>query len=94
MTIKVQGQESSVGNQEKTIYVMGHAHMDPVYRWRWNEIINRELNKTFTDVLDVLDEYPDLALELITETLLLIAEGAYEFIIMSWELTATSTPEK
>jgi len=60
LTIKVQGQESSVGNQEKTIYVMGHAHMDPVYRWRWNEIINRELNKTFTDVLDVLDEYPDL----------------------------------
>ncbi len=38
----------------------GHAHMDPVYRWRWNEIINRELDKTFTDVLGVLDDYPDL----------------------------------
>jgi alpha-mannosidase len=60
LTVDVQSQESSAGKQEKTIYVMGHAHMDPVYRWRWNEIINRELNKTFTDVLGVLDEYPDL----------------------------------
>ena len=47
-----------------------------------------------SSILAFLDEDPDLALELITETLLLIAEGAYEFIIMSWELTATSTPEK
>jgi len=60
LIIKVQGQGSSAANQEKTIYVMGHAHMDPVYRWRWNEIINRELNKTFTDVLGVLDDYPEL----------------------------------
>jgi len=43
LTIDIQCQESSALNQEKTIYVMGHAHMDPVYRWRWNEIINREL---------------------------------------------------
>ncbi|GAG07108.1 unnamed protein product, partial [marine sediment metagenome] len=60
LTIDVQSQKSSTENQEKIIYVTGHAHMDPVYRWRWNEIINRELNKTFTDVLVVLDEYPDL----------------------------------
>ena len=60
LAINLKGQESPAANQEKIIYVMGHAHMDPVYRWRWNEIINRELNKTFTDVLAVLDEYPDL----------------------------------
>jgi len=46
-----------------------------------------------SSILAFLDEDPDLALELITETLLLIAEGAYEFIIMSMELTATNTPE-
>ena len=63
LTIMVQGQESSAENQEKTIYVMGHAHMDPVYRWRWNEIINRELDKTFTDVLGALDDYPDLRID-------------------------------
>lgn len=60
LTIGVQGQEPSDGKQVKEIYVMGHAHMDPVYRWRWNEIINRELENTFTNVLDVLEEYPDL----------------------------------
>ena len=51
LTFEIQGQE---------IYVIGHAHMDPVYRWRWNEIRNRELQTTFTDVLGVLDDYPDL----------------------------------
>ena len=60
LTINVFGQESSAINQEKTVYVLGHAHMDPVYRWRWNEIINRELDKTFTDVLGALDDFPDL----------------------------------
>jgi len=60
LTINVHGQEPPSENQEKTVYVMGHAHMDPVYRWRWNEIINRELDKTFTDVLGALEEYPDL----------------------------------
>ncbi len=60
LTIGAQGQKPSGVNQVKEIHVIGHAHMDPVYRWRWNEIINRELNKTFTDVLGVLDDYPDL----------------------------------
>ncbi len=36
----------------------------------------------------------DLALDQITETLLSISEAVYNFVIMSWELTATSTPEK
>lgn len=36
----------------------------------------------------------DLALDQITETLLSISEAVDNFVIMSWELTATSTPEK
>ena len=51
--------DSSHTNTQK-VKVIGHAHMDPVYRWRWNEIENRELYKTFSDVLDVLDKHPQL----------------------------------
>jgi alpha-mannosidase len=51
-------------SQEKTkpidVKVVGHAHMDPVYRWRWNEMENREIFKTFSDVLNELDTFPDL----------------------------------
>jgi alpha-mannosidase len=42
------------------VMVIGHAHMDPVYRWRWNEIERREVYKTFSDVLNVMDEYPEV----------------------------------
>ena len=42
------------------VKVTGHAHMDPVYRWRWNEMENREIYKTFSDVLNMLDTFPDL----------------------------------
>lgn len=43
------------------VQLVGHAHMDPVYRWRWNEMVNREISKTFTDVLAMMDKYPDLS---------------------------------
>ncbi len=36
------------------VKVIGHAHMDVVYRWRWNEIEKREIYKTFSDILKVL----------------------------------------
>ncbi len=51
---------SQVDSITMEVEVTGHAHMDPVYRWRWNEIENREIYKTFSDVLDVLDTFPDL----------------------------------
>ena len=51
-------------SQEKrdklNVKLVGHAHMDPVYRWRWNEIENREIYKTFSDVLNVMDSVPEL----------------------------------
>jgi alpha-mannosidase len=43
------------------IQIIGHSHMDPVYRWRWNEMVNREIAKTFTDVLNEMDKHPDLS---------------------------------
>ena len=40
-----------------SIKVLGHAHMDVLHRWRWNEIEKRKIYKTFSDILKVLDEY-------------------------------------
>ena len=54
------GQSDSKETNTQKVKVVGHAHMDPVYRWRWNEIENREIYKTFSDVLDVLHDYPEL----------------------------------
>ncbi|MBT3384665.1 MAG: alpha-mannosidase [Prolixibacteraceae bacterium] len=53
-------QSDSEKIKSQKVKVIGHAHMDPVYRWRWNEIKNREIFKTFSDVLNSLDKYPDL----------------------------------
>lgn len=59
-SLSASGQSESAKTTNQKLYVIGHAHMDPVYRWRWNEIENREIYKTFSDVLDVLNKYPDL----------------------------------
>ena len=48
------------GPEIQKVRVAGHAHMDPVYRWRWNEIENREVYNTFFNVLNMMDKYPDL----------------------------------
>ena len=56
--LNAQGQSNYKGTNSQQVKVIGHAHMDPVYRWRWNEIERREVYKTFTDVLKVLDDYP------------------------------------
>jgi len=53
-----QNEERSVESQK--VMLLGHAHMDPVYRWRWNEIENREIYKTFSDVLTMLEKHPEL----------------------------------
>ena len=52
--------QSQERSQIQKIKVTGHAHMDPVYRWRWNEMENREIYKTFSDVLNMLDTFPNL----------------------------------
>jgi alpha-mannosidase len=59
-SVSVFSQSGSQGKNEKIVFVVGHAHMDPVYRWRWNEIENREISKTFSDVLNTMKKYPEL----------------------------------
>ncbi|MEQ8551170.1 MAG: glycoside hydrolase family 38 C-terminal domain-containing protein [Cyclobacteriaceae bacterium] len=53
------GQKNAGAGTQK-VQVAGHAHMDPVYRWRWNEIENREIYNTFSNVLKMMDKYPEL----------------------------------
>ncbi|MCG8310760.1 MAG: glycosyl hydrolase-related protein [Cytophagales bacterium] len=53
-------QSAAKGSEAQKVKVIGHAHMDPVYRWRWNEIERREVYNTFSNVLKVMDEYPDV----------------------------------
>ncbi len=53
-------QSDTEGTPNQKVMVVGHAHMDPVYRWRWNEMENREIYKTFSDVLNELDVNPEL----------------------------------
>jgi len=47
-------------DKDMTVKVVGHSHMDVAYRWQWNEMENRELFSTFSKVLDVLDNHPEL----------------------------------
>ena len=54
------GVYSQDDSSKQTVNLLGHAHMDPVYRWRWNEIENREIFKTFSDVLEVMENNPKL----------------------------------
>jgi alpha-mannosidase len=42
-----------------TMYLVGHAHIDLGYRWRWNETVHRIARDTFRGVLRMMDEVPD-----------------------------------
>jgi len=59
-TTIVFAQNKKESSATQKVMLLGHAHMDPVYRWRWNEIENREIYKTFFDVLEMLEKYPEL----------------------------------
>ena len=42
-----------------TLYLVGHAHIDLGYRWRWNETVHRIARDTFRAVLQLMDEVPE-----------------------------------
>ncbi len=44
----------------RVIYLVGHAHIDLGYRWRWSETVHRVARDTFRGVLRMMDEYPEL----------------------------------
>jgi len=41
------------------LYLVGHAHIDLGYRWRWDETVHRIARDTFRGVLRLMDEIPD-----------------------------------
>lgn len=42
-----------------TLYLVGHAHIDLGYRWRWNETVHRIARDTFSGVLRLMEQVPD-----------------------------------
>lgn len=44
--------------KETNIYLIGNAHIDPVWQWRWQEGF-QEIKATFRSVLDRMNEFPD-----------------------------------
>lgn len=44
--------------KNKTLYMIGNAHIDPVWLWQWQEGFH-EVKATFRSALDRLAEYPD-----------------------------------
>lgn len=43
---------------QDTLFMVGHAHIDPAYRWKWNETVRTVLPYTFRGVLDLMDREP------------------------------------
>jgi alpha-mannosidase len=48
----------SVMNENKKVYMIGNAHLDPVWLWRWQEGY-AEIKATFRSALDRMKEFPD-----------------------------------
>lgn len=46
-----------------TVHLIGNAHIDLVYRWRLNEVVERVGPDTFKGVLDLMEVDPDLTFE-------------------------------
>ena len=44
--------------KERTLHMIGNAHLDPVWLWQWQEGF-QEVKSTFCSALDRLDEYED-----------------------------------
>lgn len=43
----------------KTIHLIGHAHIDPVWLWKWTEGYT-EVRSTFQSVVNLMKEFPEL----------------------------------
>ena len=43
---------------DRTVHLVGHAHLDPVWLWPWQEGY-QEARATFRSALDRMNEYPD-----------------------------------
>ena len=58
--IAASGAETAASPQEPTIHLVGNAHIDLAYRWRWNETVDRVGPDTFEGVLRTMKQEPEL----------------------------------
>lgn len=47
-----------MGKKDRKLYMIGNAHLDPVWLWQWQEGF-QEVKATFRSALDRMNEYPD-----------------------------------
>ena len=47
-----------IGMSDLGVSLVGHAHIDPAYRWRWNETVHQVAPDTFRGVLDLMKDEP------------------------------------
>ena len=52
------GPARPVATADRTVHLVGHAHLDPVWLWPWQEGY-QEARATFRSALDRMNEYPD-----------------------------------
>ncbi|MEV8565447.1 glycoside hydrolase family 38 C-terminal domain-containing protein [Streptomyces sp. NPDC051322] len=45
-------------SRDRTLHLVGNAHIDPVWLWRWPEGL-QEIRATFQSAVDRMEEYPD-----------------------------------
>ena len=48
--------------KDYTAHVVGYAHMDMAWLWRWEESIHDIMYNTFTNQLKLMDQFPDYTL--------------------------------
>ncbi|MFC0472108.1 alpha-mannosidase [Halalkalibacter kiskunsagensis] len=54
----IEKKTKSLKTKEKTLHMIGNAHLDPVWLWQWQEGF-QETKATFRSALDRMKEYPD-----------------------------------
>ncbi len=51
--------QTTVRPKDYTAHVVGYAHMDMAWLWRWEESIHDIMYNTFRNQLDLMDRFPD-----------------------------------
>ncbi|MDF1513726.1 MAG: glycoside hydrolase family 38 C-terminal domain-containing protein, partial [Anaerolineae bacterium] len=85
--------------KKQTLYMIGNAHIDPVWLWQWHEGL-QEIKATFRSALDLLAEYDDFVFtassaafyawveenepEMFAEIQAYVAEGRWEIVGGWW----------
>ncbi|RMI38332.1 alpha-mannosidase [Streptomyces triticirhizae] len=52
------GRADKPGSRQRTLHLVGNAHIDAVWLWRWPEGL-QEIRATFQSAVDRMEEYPD-----------------------------------